>query len=236
VEGELDRSVAMSTYVRSLSNASWPRERLQPRAMSCPVSRSLMERPTEYAPATEIESSDRRRTSILRLVSACQNAGCTRDAKGANCTTGMVEAREGEQARIGKCYIHGEVLDFLVMLHSSLGPCQGLAHDVPSRLFRQHDLEACKVVQRPSFLDGGAFLCPCRVFPLGNGALLFELSADDARAGGAGELGEAEGGEGEMAVGEGLAGDGGGGAVDYCLGMDERDAAGRDTCIPGCGR
>lgn len=86
----------MRTYDVSLSNASAPKEMLHPRATSWPVSRSLIDRPTEYDPLRVRDSSDKRSTSILSLVSSCQNAGCTTDARGANWTTGMVvEARDG---------------------------------------------------------------------------------------------------------------------------------------------
>lgn len=72
--------------------ASAPREMLHPNGTSWPVSRSLMERPTEYEAERERESSERRRTSILTRVSSCQKAGWTTDAKGANWTTGMSES------------------------------------------------------------------------------------------------------------------------------------------------
>lgn len=78
-------------------------------------------------------------------------------------------------------------------------------------------------------MNGSTLLCPRRVLPLCEGALFFELFADDARASAAGELGEAVRGEREVAVGEGLARDGGGWTVDYGL----EEGQWRRECITG---
>ena len=72
-----------------MEKASPPTLNVEARAISFPVSRSVMERPVVYVAVSGTASSERRRTSILRSVRACQKAGSTRDWKGANWTIGM---------------------------------------------------------------------------------------------------------------------------------------------------